>query len=527
MIDNLLLLVDNTLFQHIAFLIFVFLVTWIPCINGGFVSDDHEGLSKFSDRCKDGKLSDTYEQSVGKKKKLFLNRKFNPHIRFPGCVIRWIRLNLGKKFQELGKDKNDNPIYGYIQSPRRHHVISLAIHLPNIILTYFFLSHLFGSQIAFFATLLFTVHPVSSQSVAWCSGIGYLICLCAMMLNYNLVVHVNPWIGLALTVPLTLISISGLLPGMFNFVILLLLGAYIPAAGAFLVTCICAYQNARSVVKKRVGEFKKQNMGHSTTVRPSKIFYMFKTYFYYLRLMIFPKRLGLFHTKFYHHTPLIEKADKEFWISFFAMFSLLALFIIGPFPVKFGIFWFMMYQVLFCNLVTAMQALSERYNFIPSIGYCLVVGYFLQGYPVLLAFLIGVYIMRTWVHIPTFKDEISFYRSNTVNFPDSEVALGNLGVTYMHSGKGGMAVDTWREAIEINPKYDVPHYNLFSVFRGAGDLKRAKEHIDACMKSLVVHFPEMWKKDKDNLAMQIEYTQPLKNLMEPINERYRILSTRK
>ena len=111
--------------------------------------------------------------------------------------------------------------------------------------------------------------------------------------------------------------------------------------------------------------------------------------------------------------------------------------------------------------------------------------------------------MRVWVYLPTFQNEVRFYESNAQNFPDSEVALGNLGVAYLNHGLPGKAVDTWLEATRINPHYDVPWYNLYSFSKQQGDLIQAREFLKQCLNAKVIHFPDIWNKELAGLDMQI------------------------
>lgn len=57
------------------------------------------------------------------------------------------------------------------------HIMSLILHLSNVLLGYTFLSKYFKNEVAFFPTALFAVHPVNTEVVAWISGRQYLYVL--------------------------------------------------------------------------------------------------------------------------------------------------------------------------------------------------------------------------------------------------------------------------------------------------------------------------------------------------------------
>lgn len=513
--------------RHLALIISLFLITWTYTLKGKFLIDDIEGMERFSDTFKDGKKVDTYEHVDGDFKKTFKNTQFNRYVKMPGSLVRWLRINLGKKFVELGKNEKGHSVYGYVQDPFRHHLISLTLHLANVILIYFFLSAVFDPKLALLSTLLFTVHPVSTQAVAWISGIGYLLSLMGALSAFNGAVYLENLVTAIPTVVTgCVVSVYGLFAGAFNWVILFYIGKPWLAIASLVVFLPAFLTFGKGFVNMRVDEFKKQNMGESTIIHPKKIIVMVKTIYYYIKLVIFPKRLGLFHKWGYHYDEKIERLDWMFFKGLACIGVLGYCVAVGPPPVVFGIIWFFAYICIFSNFITAMQFVVDRYAFIPSLGYCVILSYLLLPYPVLFAFVLGLYMMRTLTHLPTYNDLLSFYRSNCSNFPNSEVALGNLGVTYMNMGRAGSAVDTWNEAVSIEPQYDVPHYNLYSIFKSNGLVQKAYEHLKQCLNAKVVHFPEQWTKEFEVIERQMSL-KPLNKQMEDINERYRAIQSRK
>ena len=564
---------SQELITHLLILLGTFVLQWSYALKMGFVSDDILGIAQFSDRldikghkcraCKHtwsiqvrndgvcpsckvasnddyGDLFDTYEQEVpsniiqqggktpevkteskpGAVKKRYRNTQFNPHIGFPGSVIRFVRLQLGKKFVSIGKNEKGHEVFGYKQIPFRHHLINLVIQLSNSYLAYFMISKLFGSDIALIATLLFIVHPISCQAVAWCSGIGYLMCLFWSLITFNLVLYTtNLYMQICLVATFVSIASMHLFSGAFAWVILLFLHKWILSGVAFLIFLVSFKKIGMGIVKNRSNEFEKQNMGKSTKINFRKPIVMVKTIFYYICMTIFPRSLGLFHVFGYHFEDGVERTDRRFWGGLVALALLAYLFYVSPEPVRFGLLWWFVYVAIFSNFITAMQFLADRYVFISTLGYSIIMAYFLKDYPVLFGLVLGAYMVRTWLHIPTYKDEIAFYRSNVFNFPKSEVALGNLGVTYINNGMAGSAVDSWFQAIKINPLYDVPHFNLYSVFRGNGMVMQAYEHLKQCLNAKTVHFNKEWSNEKVRCEEFIKIMRPLDEYARELNKK--------
>ena len=126
--------------------------------------------------------------------------------------------------------------------------------------------------------------------------------------------------------------------------------------------------------------------------------------------------------------------------------------------------------------------------------------------------------MRIWGHLPTFKNEVRFYESNWFNFPDSEVAMGNLGVAYLNHGLANKSLDTWLEASRQNKLYDVPWYNLYSLCKQNGDLVGARRFLKMCLEAQTVHFPDQWQREFNELDHAIKNSVSIGELTNRVNK---------
>jgi len=431
--------------------------------------------------------------------------------------MRWHRLNIGKKFQIIAKNKKGHEVYGWVQSPYRHHVWSMLVYGICLTLCYLFLDKTFPA-IAFPATLLFAVHPIISQCVAWISGINYLYCLTFLLANYN-ILYLN--LSYHWTIPLTILFTSlaslSLLVGCFNFAVLWVLGFHWEAFAALIIGLIIMIRDGGTVVGYRRAEFKKQNMKSTITPNIRKPIVMLKTLWYYLCLIVYPERLGLYHEFGYGYDRKDEEPDSMFWLGLISFVGMIAAFYYGNFMIRFCIVWFFAYWITFSNFLTANQFVVERYVFIPSLAYCIIFGWLVYPYPPLFWLLIGLYAMRSICHVWTFKDHISFYQSNIHNFPNSEVAYGNLGVAWQGAGFPNAAYDMWLKATQLNPHYDVPWYNMHSIMKGQGNLELSKEFLLKCMDGKVVHFKEVWEKEMKELDQALLKKKTFESLNSEMN----------
>jgi len=310
----------NSYFFNIFLLTIIHIITWKNCINGQPLIDEDFGIFAFSERFtpegKDPKgviipekKIDSYQE--GEKSHKFLS--YQPHLGIPGAFMRWHRLHIGKRFAVIGKDKKGHEVYGYIQDPKKHHIWSLVVHYITCISIYVLLNRLFGHQIALFATLLFITNPISSQCVAWISGINYIYSLFFGICTFIIVTYVDNYhVTIPGTIALGFASSMTLLTGCFNCVILLLLGHNWEAFTSIIVSALVFMRDGLGVVSFRKKNFKEQNMERSTFISIRKPIVMMKTFWYYLKLMLIPSNLGLYHTFGYHYEEKIEKIDSMF-----------------------------------------------------------------------------------------------------------------------------------------------------------------------------------------------------------------------
>lgn len=482
---------------HIFLLLTVPWVVYGWVMRGSYVSDDWAGIlyeDEGKSKLYDGKL---------RKQKTFHN------------LLRYIRWQIGK-VSNPDKAWKEKKLPEFVQNPVKHHRLSIFLFSAVLVLLYFFLSSLFGPTLAILTCILFAVHPIGHQTVAWMSGIGYLLSTFFLFVCLNIAIQTGTWtsiLGILSSIKLFTVFYYFALESIFQVaglpIILILLGKY---HLAFFATCLALYV-ARGTVKGALDFRKKifveQKMESSTFFHFGKLVVMVKTLGYYLKLCVFPKRLGLYHTwGFHYELPYIEREDYKFWGGLIALLALLAGWILLPFHAQFSIVWFLAFMSLFSNVITVNQFVTERYCWIPLIGVCLFVSWLTQSLNLAWAYwlITGILVMRTWVHLPTYLNEREFYISNVFNFPDSEVARGNLGCAYLTEGRPSTALDEWAEGIKVNPDYDVNYYNLGATYRqsalqmlkennpGAKPLmKMAYDNIVKAISCRTCHFPDRWK----------------------------------
>lgn len=463
-----------------------FALPWLlywDSLSGDWLIDDQEGMASY-----DGKLQTP--------------------LSFHNC-LKWVRWQLGRIPNPNEKEREQRP---YIGNPRRHHRLSLWMFGGVLCLLYSFLQAVFTPSLAFFATLLFAVHPVGCQVVAWISGIGYLFAAFFMLAGLNVAVIAEPSTALTWAGWLTLYGLLQYLAAHAQFTalgavpLLFWLGLWPFALVGLAVSAYSAFGTVKSAVDLRVEHFTDQGMGRSTFFHARKMMVAGKTLYYYCKLAVFPKRMGLYHLFGYHYqVPEIELEDRYFYAGCgcLALFGLL--FWLGAPPLQLAVITFLSFIVFVMNWITAHQFVAERYVWLPSIGVALALAHLTGGTP-FYWLLVGIGTMRIWAHLPTFQNDMQFYFSNIWNFPKSEVAVGNLGVSLARYGMPNAAMDFWHRGTQLNPDYDVNWYNIGSALRTqAGQamdqgnwttalafLQKSRDYFDKAVNTKTCHFKELW-----------------------------------
>ncbi len=419
------------------------------------------------------------------------------------------------------------------KDPRRNHIFPIILHNANAILLFLLLRLLFPNGVAFFTSVLFVVHPVNTQAIAWISARGYPIGLFWMLLVLNIVVLNNPFTWLAVTnlplfcllfVAICLLYFLGIhaqFATMMTFVIFLLTGNYFLALIGLCISAVMGADIIKEVIGLRTKVFKEQNMGDCTKLHHRRFVVAVKSLWYYIKLCVFPKRMGLYHTYGYHLNEKLLREDRQFWIGFAVLGLMIFMIIQGIFLVKFALVWFLAYIFIFMNWITIHQFVSERYCYIPNIGICLILAHILTPFPIVFWFITALYLMRTWVHLPSYEDEVPFYQSNIWNFPSSEVAFANLGVTYMKRGLTGSAMDMWLIALKINKDYDVAYYNISSTLKSRGDFVNAHKNLKAAVNCKTCHFKDKWMEELKDLEHEMDYIKYATTLRNNITELFK------
>lgn len=181
----------------------------------------------------------------------------------------------------------------------------------------------------------------------------------------------------------------------------------------------------------------RNNMNNSTLFKTGKVkknylrrpALMTKLVARYAFCCLFPARLGFFddHGQWLKERPesynKFHSYNKEFWACFTLCLTLL---IIGLMISPVGILWFFIFATLHSQFNLTGQFFAQRYMYLALVGLCVVVGTMIQPYPIVVAVVTTILVVRTHFFIPAWRNIESLWRNDIDAFPHSALVYNNL-----------------------------------------------------------------------------------------------------
>ncbi len=403
----------------------------------------------------------------------FINLDDNDYV-YENEVIRSFS-NLGKMFSQPLQG-NYHPLtvmslaFNYAISKNdasSYHLLNLLLHLANTALVFFFVWRLSGRNMimSFFASLLFGVHPMHVESVAWISerkDVLYTFFYLIGMIAYLKYVDRSDKTSLALCFVAFVLSIASKPAAIVFPLSLFTLDLYrsrswntsllLEKLPFFAVSGIMALLTLQA-----------QTIGGATDTTNAfgldqRFFFGFYSYMMYIVKMFVPVNLAIFYPLPLMHTSL----PALYYIAplVFAASVALAAFTYKKHPViAFGFAFF------FVNLVLVLQwkvigstIMAERYTYVPYVGLFIILGWLLskvlagkQSMALGATAVLGVvFAGMSYAHAGVFNNSISLWENAIASQP-SERAYTSRASSFRTEGKLDSALAYYDKGLSLFP----------------------------------------------------------------------------
>jgi Flp pilus assembly protein TadD len=405
-------------------------------------------------------------------------------------------------------------------NPMGYHVANLVLHIVAVLLIWLVLRKL-SIPGAYLAAMLFAVHPVNVESVAWIASRKNLLSMVFFLLSifwylkadmtaaekalekdtapihHKLSLFPFPWYWLSLLA----FVLAMLGKGSVAILPLLLLGItwwqrkftlwdLVRTAPFFLIGAVLAginvwFQTHGTGAVVRTAGFVERLLGAGGAI------------WFYLYKALLPLDLSLVY-------PMWQiKVDNLFW-----WLPLIAAVVVSavlwwnrsgwgrPFLFAWGFFCASLIPVMgFADVGFMEQSLvADRYQYIPIIG---VIALAAAGWDLcrrrlqwpgqlaaigLAVAMVGVLMFLTRQQSGLFSEPIALYQDALKKNPNSWMAHNNFGVALDGTGRGADERRHYREALRLKPNYPDAHNNLGAALIEAGRPEESIEHFQEALK---------------------------------------------
>jgi len=361
-----------------------------------------------------------------------------------------------------------------------YHLTNVLLHAVNSVLVFFVLRLLFSKIPSFLGALVFALHPVHTEAVAWISGRPYLFISLFFLLNF-LVYHAATK-QRRLRAGVYLFSLV-----LFAYLALNSFGYYL-LFPAFIILVDVSLGRARRCWKfwlpyvaltclklsfvRMPLLYRIDSLAEPTGNLPAwndPLLTAAHSFFSNLSVVFWPANLSL-----YHETARASQAALAIEVALFiALVAFMPLLFRKAKPLFAGLVLFILFLLPTFSPLAICCLVAERYLYLPSLLFSICFAFAYERYALrtalsarifLFFFLAAVVALasRTIVRNNDWQDEKSFWRATFKASPENPRVLARMGDLYRQEGRIEDAVASFKKALAITP-YDALIYNNLGV----------------------------------------------------------------
>jgi len=399
-------------------------------------------------------------------------------------------------------------------TPFGYHLTNLLLHMANACLLYRLLSTLLSRPLVASAiSLLWALHPIQTEAVAWVSGRVVIVATLFLLIGLVTWLQVSPS-----KIPFTRLLGLGLAGLSFFFA---LLSHELAVIYPLLIIWILWYRDRSSgqdqpifsgrvrwlgallllaplaaylAIRMTVAPFGKDLTGGSLFASPGlRLVVVLLTLTTYLRLLLFPISLSLI--QFSPPDPSTATSGPWFWLAI----GLLAVVVWTALRLRaasraafFGVGWFVLTLLPVSNIIPLYWGHAERYLYLSSVGFCIALvmttRYATERLrklipalapptilTALLALLALLYAGRTVARNRDWRDDLTLASATVAASPESAAARLWLGSLHQEQGRQDPAIEQFMEARRLRPDEPRVYSALAGVYEAIGRDDLARE----------------------------------------------------
>src|SRR2546422_1711137 len=401
-------------------------------------------------------------------------------------------------------------------NPVGYHLTNLLLHAANAVVFFFVVRRLLtralpspserGHTLALsagFASLVFAIHPLRVESVAWAterrdvlSGLFYLLTILLYLRAREREERGRGWYWLSVAAFVCALFSKSMVVNLP--VVLLILDVYPLRRLGGAVGWLS--ESARRVYVEKIPFVLLAaaasaialwaQLSHDTMVSvvqlsaPGRLAVSVYGLSFYLWKTVAPVNLS----PLYELPPAVNPWAPPFLLSYGLVVAITALVLALRRPLPGLLAAWVAYVVVLLPVLGIFQSgpqiAADRYTYLASLGWAILVSagvlshwrrrpFLFTGLAACVLFGLGI---LTWNQVQVWRDSEKLWTHALATYPKSSIAENNLGNVRADQSKLAEAIEHYRQALDINPEHPSAHYNLGNVLAQQGKLAEASEH---------------------------------------------------
>lgn len=401
------------------------------------------------------------------------------------------------------------------KNPMPYHTINVIIHVLNTLLVFLFLRKLSKrSEVAIIATLLFALHPLRVESVAWATerkDVLYSFFYLAGLLSYLKYLESGKKIWFASTFLMFPLSSFSKFAGVTFPFALIIVDIYYRRG---FVKKVVLEKVPFFVLLATAGivEFSSQNAAMAVSSITMKYSFLDRLFFanyglvFYTAKFFAPINLSALYpypTKVGSALPTIYYIMPVFAVSILGIGAFLVMkFKEYRNELLFGFLFFLLNIFLVLHFVPfgGNIIVADRYTYLAHIGFCFIVAQLFVRFsdqkssyakPFLAIIVVAIltYTVATWKRVDIFKNSYTLFSDVIEKEPNAGVAYSNRGLTYEEKKDYAAALADYNRAIELIPTYMEARINRGNTKKALKDYQGAMEDFNFAITKINSKYP--------------------------------------
>ncbi len=375
-----------------------------------------------------------------------------------------------------------------------YHLVNLSLHICVALAVYKLIGAIFSVRLlSFLTSLLFIIHPIHTEAVAYISGRADSLAALFTLLCFIFYIKQTGGSRVKTYILLILSYIAALLSKEYTLIIpLLLIGYnYIFSKKIFNRDVFSILGLAVIYIILRLSVL---NFSSAGPIPQSHLFQRipgaFAAISQYFRLLFLPFDLHMEYGK-----PIFNFSAPKAVLGLVLVLSFLAYAFLKRKTRKleaFGIFWFFISILPFLNLYPLSAYMWEHWLYFPSIGFFLIAAsvfesfYKKEKYRIISIIAIaGCVIFYSYLTIKQntyWRKSVPFFERVLKYAPDSARIYNNLCSDYILAGRNREAIAVCVKALELEPGNPTVYFNLGNAYSNTGDKQKSIEAYQEALK---------------------------------------------